>query len=636
VCGIAGRLELDGSTPVDRDLVERMTNALRHRGPDEGGTWVEGPVGLGARRLAIIDLSPLGHQPMTNEDGSLTVVFNGEIYNFLELRAELQAKGHPFRSGSDTETILHLYEEEGVECVRRLWGMFAFALWDARSRTLLLARDRLGKKPLFYACHGSAFLFGSEPKAILQDRTFRARPDPVAIHHFLASGCVPSPWSAFVGIRKLPPAHYMVVQDGRIRLEEYWKLSYAPKRTESADALGEELVALLEDAVRRRLVSDVPLGALLSGGMDSSTVVALMRRVSSGAVRTFSIGFDRAEYDELGFARQVARHFETEHHELVVKADSMADMPRLVWYYGEPFGDSSALPSMALCELARRHVTVALSGDGGDESFVGYERYLAMRLGVWCDRLMPLTVRLAFPRVTRRVVGGRESRRMRNFRRFTDALALGDHRRHSRWRTTFDRSAWASLYEPAFASLVSEHDPIALLDEAFATSDAQDPVEKAAHADVKRYLPDDLLVKMDIASMAHSLEVRSPFLDHRVVEFAAHLPLHLKLRGLTKKYLLKRVMRGVLPKPVRRRAKMGFGVPIEHWFRQELYGVAHDVLLGSRASQRGYFRMDVVRRLLAEHGEGRARHEVLLWNLLMLELWHGTFIDQPCPLEPPG
>lgn len=635
MCGIAGKLSTDPKDGVGTELIRRMTAVLRHRGPDDEGVWVNGPVGLGSRRLAIIDLSPRARQPMANEDGSLWIVFNGEVYNFQALRADLERKGHPFRSDSDTETVLHLYEEEGVECLRRLRGMFAFALWDGPQRTLFLARDRLGKKPLYYHHDGQVFRFASEPKAILQDPRVRAEADFEAIHHYLSYGYIPSPWTAFLGIRKLPPAHYLLVRDGHVSAHRYWSLSYIPKRAGSEAALGEELVALLEEAVRLRLISDVPLGALLSGGIDSSTVVALMRRLTSGPVRTFSIGFDKPEYDELAYARQVAQRFETEHHELVVKPDAVAMLPRLVWHYNEPFADSSALPSFSLCEMARGFVTVALNGDGGDEAFIGYDRYLGTVLAGWYDRV-PAPMRRAASRALALVPRGSPKSPAYRLRRFAEVLALEPRRRYGRWLTCFDNSPKAALYTPEFAVHVGPSDSLGLLEAAYQRSDAPTFLEATVHTDVQLYLPDDLLVKMDIASMANSLEVRSPFLDHHVVEFAASLPRSMKLRGLTQKYLLKKVMKGVLPAPVLGRKKMGFGVPIDHWFRHELKDMAYDLLLGDRARQRGYFRPDAVRRYLDEHVGGQGHHHYRLWTLLMLELWHRMFIDQPCPREAPS
>jgi asparagine synthase (glutamine-hydrolysing) len=636
MCGIAGQLFHDPSRPVDPALIGRMIYTLRHRGPDDEGVWSEGAVGLGSRRLAVLDLSPRGHMPMTNEDGSLRIVFNGEIYNFLELRDGLRAKGHVFRSDADTETILHLYEEKGPTLLEDLRGMFAFALWDARRRTLFAARDRLGKKPLFYRHDERAFTFGSEPKAILQDPDVRAEVDPLAIHHYLTYGYVPSPFVAFRGMRKLPPAHYLTVKDGRLEVRRYWSLRYAPKHAAREEDLADELLGLLEESVRLRMVSDVPLGALLSGGLDSSLVVALMRRLTSGTVRTFSIGFDHPDYDELAYARQVADRFATEHHELVVKPDAAATVPRLVWHYNEPYADSSALPSFHLCAMARRSVTVALGGDGGDELFAGYDRYLAAAIAGRLD-VLPAALRGALARGVHALAPlGSPKSAIYRLGRFLDGLPLAPVARYARWLFIFDHDGKAALYADEFAAQVASVDSLDVLAEAYARSDAPDFVEATLDADLQLFLPDDLLVKMDIASMACSLEVRSPLLDHRVVEFAARLPRRMKLRGLVQKHLLRRVMRGVLPEAVLSRKKMGFGVPIDHWLRGELREMAYDVLLDRRALARGYFRVEAVRRLLDEHVSGRAFHHHRLWSLLMLELWHRTFVDQPCPLEMPA
>ena len=634
MCGIAGKVAFDPRAEVSEPLLRRMTDALRHRGPDDAGVWTDGTVGLGSRRLAVIDLSARGHQPMSNEDGSIRIVFNGEIYNFQDIRRDLEAKGHRFQSNTDTEAILHLYEDEGVECLSRLRGMFAFALWDAPRRRLFLARDRLGKKPLFYYRDQRQFVFGSEPKAMVQDPDVPADTDAEAIHHYLTFGNVPAPLSAFRGFRKLPPAHYLLLHGRQQTLHRYWSLHYVPKRPESPAALGEELLALLEEAVRLRLVSDVPVGALLSGGIDSSVVVALMRRLTSGTVRTFSIGSDHAEYNELPFARLVAQRFDTEHHELVVRPDVMAMLPRLAWHYGEPFADSSAVPSFAVCGMARQSVTVALNGDGGDESFLGYQRYLATVIAGRIDRL-PRALRGALgragawlPRTSPRSTGAR-------LRRLSRVLLLDPRRRYLEW-LTLDNGWKQSLYTAGFAERMRTHDSYSLLDAAYEQSDAPTFLEQTAHADVQLYLPDDLLVKVDIASMAHSLEVRSPFLDHKVVEFAARLPPELKLRGLVHKYLIKRIMKGILPGEILRRRKLGFGVPIDRWFRHELRDMAYDLLLDSRATGRGYFRPDAVRRYLDEHVQRRADHHHRLWSLLMLELWHRAYVDERCAVAAPG
>lgn len=628
MCGIAGKFNFDPLNGVSADTVRRMTNILRHRGPDDEGVWIGGPVGLGSRRLAVIDLSPRGHQPMSSGDGSLTIAFNGEIYNFQQLRRELEAGGCRFRSDTDTEVILHLYARDGVGCLDHLRGMFAFALWDARSGTLFIARDRLGKKPLFYRQDGTSLQFGSEPKSIFQDPDVPVDVNPEAIHHYLTYGYVPGPWSAFQGVHKLQPAHYLLATTAGITTHRYWSLHYRPKRTDSEDRLGEELLALFEESVRIRLISDVPLGALLSGGIDSSAVVALMRRLNSGRLQTFSIGFDQPEYDELAHARHVAQHLGTDHHEAVVKPDVVGMLTRLVWHYNEPFADASALPSFSVCEMARRHVTVALNGDGGDESFLGYDRYVAAMVAGYQDRI-PLVLRRLVAGGARHLPLGSPKSLPYRLRRFAETVMDDPRRRYGRWMTFFGPAQKRELYTPGFAESVARSDSRSILDAAYDASDAPSFLEASVHTDVQMYLPDDLLVKMDIASMAHSLELRSPFLDHKVVEFAASLPAGMKLRRLTKKYILKRIMKPFLPAPILHRKKMGFGVPIDHWLRNELRDLVYDVLLDSRARERGILEAASVRRYVDEHMRQMAHHHFRLWSLLMLEMWYRTFVDAP-------
>ena len=629
MCGIAGKLQLD-NTPVTEAVIGLMTGIIAHRGPDDEGVWIDGQVGLGNRRLAVIDLSPCGHQPMSNEDGSLWIAFNGEIYNFQDLRAELESRGHRFRSRSDTETILHLFEEYGTGAFSRLRGMFALAIWDRNTRVLTLARDRAGKKPLFYHHSPRAFVFGSEPKSILQDPAVDARPDLEAIDHYLTYGYVPAPWSAFAGMRKLPPGHWMTVSAAGVRVERYWSLHYSPKSTEPEAQAAERLDGLLLEATRLRMIADVPLGVLLSGGLDSSAIVAYMRRLTSGRIRTFSIGFDRPEYDELAYASQVAVHFATEHETLIVRPDAAALVPKLAWHYNEPFADSSAIPSFAVCELARRHVTVALNGDGGDESFAGYDRYRAAGYAARMARL-PSTVRAAGARASRYLPLGAPKSATYRLGRMLQALQQDPLEQYGSWIAIFRPSEQEALYSRDFRQQLPHRPPFALLREAVAAADAPTAVERLIAADVATYLPGDLLVKMDIASMANSLEVRSPFLDHEVMEFAARLPLDRKLRGRTQKAILKQLVAPQLPSGIASRRKMGFGVPIDSWFRHELKEMTYDVLLDRRASERGLFEAGAVRRLIDDHAQGRAHHHHRLWALLMLETWFRLFIDRRCP-----
>jgi asparagine synthase (glutamine-hydrolysing) len=634
MCGIGGKLYFDPGRPVEREILERMNAALAHRGPDDAGIYCDGPMGLAHRRLSIIDLSPAGHQPMSNEDGTIWIVFNGEIYNFQDLRPDLVQRGHRFRSRTDTEVILHLYEERGVGCLDCLRGMFAFAIWDAPRRQLFLARDRLGKKPLCYQQDAEAFRFASEAKAILQDPAVDARPDPAGVSHYLTYGYVPSPGSAFQGMRKLPPAHYLLCRDGRVEIVRYWRLRRDQKLDRSEAEWCQEIRTRLEEAVRLRLISDVPLGAFLSGGIDSSAVVAMMSRAGTtpgrgGVTKTFSIGFDEPEYDELRYARLVAERFGTEHHELVVRPDAAAVLPKLTWHYDEPFGDSSAVPMYYVAQMTRRHVTVALNGDAGDENFGGYDRYVANLLAASFDRwpgaaLLRRAIRWGLHLWPQ---GGRRTSLFTRGRRFLDGLTEVPERRYARWFCHFYGDRKDELLSPEFRASLDGADALDLLLAAYRESDAPDFADATLGVDAALYLPDDLLVKVDIASMAHSLEARSPFLDHEFMEFAATIPSNLKVRGRTKKYILKRALSDLLPEEILHRPKMGFGVPIDHWLRYELRELAYDTLLGPRCLGRGYFRSETIRRLLDEHARGRANWHYLLWTLLMLELWHRTYVD---------
>ncbi|MGH2994339.1 MAG: asparagine synthase (glutamine-hydrolyzing) [Solirubrobacterales bacterium] len=593
MCGIAGELWSDG--PVEPALVERMCRTMEHRGPDSRGLFADDGVAIGVQRLAVIDLES-GDQPIYNEDGSVVVVLNGEIYNFRELREELARAGHRFRTHSDTEVIVHLYEELGEACVNRLRGMFAFALWDRDTRLLILARDRVGKKPLFYSCREGRLWFASEPRAILASGAVPRDVDHRAIDAFLHYQCVPCPRSAFSAIRKLPPAHTLTWRDGVVSTRRYWKLSYRDDYTQAGDAEVCELIreALLE-ATRLRLRSDVPVGAMLSGGVDSSSVVAAMARLSANPVKTFSIGFDVDGFDETASAREVARLFGTEHHQVALDFGAMEMLPRLVWHYGEPFADSSALATFALAELTRRHVTVALNGDGGDENFAGYQRYL---------RFAPST-------------DGRQPR-----------LAPYEEYAARRAHVYFDESARADLYEPEFLDSLGARPWLSVLRDPYLASDAGNVVERLLDVDVQTYLPDDLLVKMDIATMAHSLEARSPLLDPAIMELAASLPIRMKLDGGTTKRILKQAMREWLPEGIVERPKMGFRIPIGDWLRRNLRRLPADVLLDPRALDRGLFREERLRAIVSEHLDGSRDHAYRIWTLLQLELWFRTYVDR--------
>jgi asparagine synthase (glutamine-hydrolysing) len=628
MCGIAGFVDGSGADPV---LLQRMCESIRHRGPDEHGYLVDGPVALGMRRLSIIDLSS-GRQPIFNEDGSVAVVFNGEIYNFPEIRRRLEAKGHRFQSNTDTECIVHLYEEYGEGCVDHLRGMFAFALWDLGSRRLLLARDRVGKKPLFYRVTPEGIWFGSELKALLQDPDFPRQVDPIAIHHYLTYQYVPAPWSIWEGVRKLPPAHVLSWRDGVVRVSRYWRLSYTPKRELTDSEAVEATRSLVREATQLRMISDRPIGAFLSGGIDSSIVVAAMAELSPEPVKTFSIGFSEESYDERRFARLVAERFGTDHHELVVQPSALDVLPTLVWHYDEPFADSSAIPSYYLANMTRAHVTVALTGDGGDESFAGYHRYVANLLASRAH--LPARVRRGARLLLSAVTDPRQPQSsLGRLRRMLDMLLTAPDERYARLVSYFTEEQKQAVYCHELRELLVEHNSYDLVADAFAGSDGPELVDRTLNVDVLTYLPGDLLAKMDIATMANSLEARSPLLDHKLMEFAATLPASLKIRGRTGKWVLKQVARGWLPDEVIDRRKMGFGVPIAAWLRNELRELARDTLTDTTARQRGYFDPLAVRRLLDEHDSGLDRAN-RLWALLQLELWFRMFLDGRATIAP--
>jgi asparagine synthase (glutamine-hydrolysing) len=628
MCGVTGRYNFRTGRPVDAGLVVAMCDLIAHRGPDEAGVFTDGAIGLGHRRLSIIDLTPAGRQPMTAENGLATIVFNGEIYNFLELRRDLESRGHRFRGRSDTEILLAAYQEFGVDCLPRLRGMFAFAIWDARNRSLFVARDRIGKKPLHYREDADGIAFASEAKAFFAEPSFSASPDLEAISHYLSFQYVPSPFSAFEGVRKLPPGSYLLVQDGEITVQRYWRLRYSPKQRIGEEDAARELLERLREAVRIRLVSDVPLGAFLSGGIDSSTVVALMAELSSDPVKTYSIGFDEKEYDELPYARLVAHRYGTDHHEFIVRPDATTIIPTLVWHYDEPYADESAVPTYYLSQLTRQHVTVALNGDGGDESFSGYARYaLHPRLKQF-DQL-PETVRRGMLRLTGSLPsGGRSEGLLARTHRWAERASASREIRYARRVMHFTPELKRRLCVGELDEMAALHNSLRIMLETFASSDASDFVDAMLDVDVNHYLPDCLLVKVDVATMAHGLEGRSPLLDHVFMEFAATLPAALKRRNTEGKYLLKRAVRNLVPAEILNRKKRGFGVPLEHWFRKELRGMTSELLLSGSGAARGLFNLSFVRQMLNEHANGTASWENQLWNLLMLEQWFQTFIDR--------
>lgn len=627
MCGIVGIVELGGQ-PVDEELVVRMCETMTHRGPDDQGivrlpsaqAMVNGRARatLGSRRLAIIDRLG-GRQPIGNEDGTVWAALNGEIYNFQELRDALRQRGHRFSTGADTEVIVHLYEERGEGFVDELDGMFALAVWDDRRQRLILARDRAGKKPLLYAESHGRLVFASEFEAILSDPSVPRTLDPEALDYYLTYMAIPSPWSIYRAIRKLPAAHLLVYDRGGLRLSRYWSLSYAPKLELGEEEAAEHLLGLLTEAVRKRLVGDVPVGAFLSGGVDSSAVVALMARCCGRPVQTFSIGFEEEAYNELPFARRLAWSLDCDHHELIVRPKAVEVLPLLARRFGEPFADSSAIPTYYLARLTSRAVTVALSGDGGDEMFAGYGRHLGNRLAeAW--RQSPALVRRPSEWLGHRFGG---TRWLGRWRRFVRSAALGRADRYRLWAGVFTGRHKTGL-TAAVDGAPAER---GLVEELFQRAEALDAVDAMLMVDTAFYLPTDLLVKTDIASMANSLEVRAPFLDYRLMEFAARLPSRMKLRGLTGKYLLKRAMEGIVPSEPLHRRKRGFAVPVSRWLRAELRGFLSEHLVPSHAARQGLLRQEMLKGLVDEHVEGRADHAQQLWTLLAFELWYRAFME---------
>ena len=626
MCGILGVINLERGRPADERVARAMAAAQAHRGPDDEGFYFNGPVALGMRRLAIIDV-PGGHQPMANEDGSVWVVFNGEIYNFAVLRAELLGRGHQFRTHSDTEVLVHLYEEHGDDLVTRLNGMFAFALWDERRARLLVARDRMGEKPLYFTAAPGAFVFASELKSLLAHPGVGRRLSLRALRKYLSYEFVPSPHSMIEGVRKLRPAHRLIWERGGWREERYWGLSYEGEKLRlGAEEAAEEVRGRLREAVRLRLVADVPLGVLLSGGIDSSAVAALACEEAVGRVRTFSIAFAEPSFDESSYARAVAARLGTEHHEeRFTERDMLAIVPEIPRLLDEPLGDGSLIPTFLLSRYTRRHVTVALGGDGGDELFAGYPTYVAHRLAGYYRGLPGLLRRgLIEPAVARLPVSTEKLSFDFRAKRFVRGAGLPAGTRHAVWMGSYDAAEQRRLLAPEVLAACPDEE---VFDEvrAYDGLNGADAVEPMMRLDATHYLPECVLFKVDRASMAASLEVRAPFLDHTLVEFLTRLPVGLKLRGLTTKYILKRAMRSRLPREVTDRPKKGFGMPVAKWVKGELRPLVRETFSPARLRRRGLFNPDYVSRLLDEHEGGRAYHRKLIWTLLMFELWPQEF-----------
>lgn len=634
MCGIAGFFALDGAPRAMPGVLDAMCQAMTHRGPDDQGTLERGPVGLGMRRLSIIDVGG-GHQPISNEDGSVWVVFNGEIYNHPELQAALTARGHRLATRSDTEVIVHLYEDHGEDFVKHLNGMFAIALWDAKREKLILARDRMGEKPLYYATIEDQLLWGSELKCLLAHPAVPRRLSLPALSRYLQFEYVPAPHSILEGVHKLPPAHLLVAERGETRVFPYWRLDLTPiaPAPSEAEAL-DELKARLDVAVRRRLLSEVPLGVFLSGGIDSSTIAALAARHAPGRLKTFSIGFEDPSFDESGHARAVARHLGADHHEDILSPARLIDLvPELTRLLDEPFGDASVMPTYMLSRFAREHVTVALGGDGGDELFGGYPTYQAQKLAGLYDAL-PGPMRALIGGAGRMVAGGLPVSTNNlsldfKLKKFTGALDAPALERHLQWLGSFSPADQAGLLSPEVRAELAGDDLYREARAVWGASASNDPIARYLHLDASTYLPDDILVKVDRASMATSLEVRAPFLDHTLVEFVAGLPSHYKLQGMTTKHLLKRAAADMLPAQILNRPKKGFGIPVAKWFQGELRGLMLDVFSPARLREAGLFEVSAVQRLVKEHLDGTRDHRKPLWTLFMFELWREAYLKTP-------
>lgn len=624
MCGLVGLFDRQGGRAFDAALLARMNDSLTHRGPDDFGTHLEPGLALGHRRLAIIDLSPGGHQPMSNEADDITIVFNGEIFNFAEIRRELEDKGYRFRTHSDTEVIIHGWAEWGAHVIDRFRGMFAFALYDRRSDSLFLARDRLGIKPLYYAQLGDGRLvFASELKALQAIPDLPREIDRQAVEDYFAYGYIPDPKTIFRAVRKLPPGHHLTQKRGDSPAQpvRYWDLSFrADPRLNDYDAVAEDLIPRLEEAVRLRLVSDVPLGAFLSGGVDSSAVVAMMAKLGADPLRTFSIGFDQPDYDERDYAREVADRYQTGHVTRIVNPDDIALVDQLAGLYDEPFADSSAMPTYRVCELAREHVTVALSGDGGDELFAGYRRHRWHAYEQSVRDRLPLGIRRPLFGFLGRVYPKLDwAPRYVRAKSTLEALAFDAAEAYFHTVTMLPARLRRNLFSPAFRRDLQGYDAIEVLRGVMDHAPVEDELGRVQYADIKTYLPGDILTKVDRASMAHSLEARVPLLDHKFVEWAATIPTGLNLQGRQGKMAFKKALGPHLSENILYRPKMGFAVPLEHWFRDALSERIRDVVQSPVLGDTGYFDMAYLKSLVDDHQSRRSNHSAVLWAILMFE-----------------
>ncbi len=625
MCGVCGILYRDGIRAPEESILKEMCRTLVHRGPDDEGQVILDHVGLGMRRLSIIDLTG-GHQPLSNEDGSIWIVFNGEIYNYRELRVELEQLGHTFRTESDTESILHGYESWGIRVCEKLNGMFGFALWDSQQKKLYLARDRLGIKPLYYYRDEEKLMFGSEIKTILQAPNIHRDIDLVALNNYLTFEYIPSPRSIFKHVRKLPPGHWLSWHADHIQIQPYWKLSPQVNSWDETEAQI-RLFELLRDSVRLRLVSDVPLGAFLSGGIDSSIIVSLMADLVKEPVKTFSIGFKESSYNELNYARAVAAKYNTDHHEFTIEAKALDLTEKLIKQFDEPFGDFSIFPTYLVSLMARDFVTVVLSGDGGDELFAGYDAYRAHRFDRRFYHRLPKIVKSGFFESLAEWLPPTEKKKgmINSFKRFVQGTRLPKSLYHARWMVFLHEYERQHLFTDSVLETIGETDPYDFIFQYSSMADGQDDVTRTGYIDVNTYLVDDILVKVDRMSMATSLEARVPYLDHRVVEYTFTLPPDLKLNGRDSKILLKKTFWNHLPREVQNRGKQGFSIPIKNWIRKDLKPMMLDLLSPNRIEQQGFFNSNYISRLIDEHLKGKENHSHQLWALIVFEQWYDLY-----------
>jgi len=639
MCGIAGIYNFGSDERLDTKIIHRMCEKLIHRGPDDYGIYVKEPVGLGHRRLTIIDLSSKAKQPMSNEDGSIWITFNGEIYNFHEIRDDLIKKGHLFRTKSDTEVIIHAYEEYGPGCLDKFIGMFAFAIWDGNRRRIFLARDRIGKKPLVYYLSNKFFIFASEIKAILEDPRVPRKVNLQAMNYYFTFGYVPSPETMFKDIKKLPPGHFLVLQNGNMKVKRYWNISSElneiPTELCKEEDIERQLESLLEDSVRFRMVSDVPVGAFLSGGIGSSLVVALMCRISPEPVQTFTIGFEEEAFNEAPFARIVADQFKTKHREIILTADAVEILPKLIWHYNEPFGDSSAIPTYYLSQMTSSYVKVVLSGDGGDELFGGYNRYITLDKLKYYDYV---------PKSLAYLVRKAINQPIENYWATYNHLGLTDRIEKAlniRFLSTEKRNFYLlclsnlNFRKKLFSEEVNReirghHSPEDFYHGVLDSIKSKDKMNRIFASDVYTYLPDDLLVKVDIASMAHSLEVRCPLIDHRLVNFALKIPAHYKVKSGQTKYILKRLAYRLLPAKTLKRTKKGFSIPIDNWFRTDLRGLVEEAVSNNSQAVRSFFNPARIREIIYTHQTCHANYGRSIWLILNFLLWYERFITRRC------